>query len=308
MGNDIRTTVVTAGDLAFAWGAFLLVASMRMIHMDHHVIIGAMVWTDDMKKRVLSLGNVTIKELPKERRCVACQKPLMMTLDEVQTEWVCWADADAIFIGDCSEWLVGDDEDKIIVRKYDPVPPDFTTENCEVWRQDVERICGQALDKPRYKTRVNDPFVVIHCKWKPFLQRWQNQMDKVLPMDVGIIMKHGTPYFQTDESVLASLLLYDKNAPLIAEQYKANGSVDKTRYYAHFAYNPKPWQMWNSRSQRWHSDVAQLVQWLLDKKYVKLDELPLSIRPSWWWFYKRIAFFAPWIWRAIKLKRKLFHF
>ena len=45
-----------------------------------------------------------------------------------------------------------------------------------------------------------------------------------LPPDVAIIMKHGSPYFQTDESVLGSLLCFDPEAPKVADVYKANGS------------------------------------------------------------------------------------
>ena len=73
--KDINTTVVTAGDRAFAWGALLLVASMRRNGMGHPVVVGMTGWTDDMKKRVLSLGGVTLKELPPSRQCVTCQKP-----------------------------------------------------------------------------------------------------------------------------------------------------------------------------------------------------------------------------------------
>ena len=92
-GESLNTTIVTAGDRAFSWGALLLVASMRMNGMGHPVVIGTMDWTDGMKKRLLALGGVTLRELPKSRRCVACQKPMMMGCDDVKTDWVCWADA-----------------------------------------------------------------------------------------------------------------------------------------------------------------------------------------------------------------------
>ena len=39
-------------------------------------------------------------------------------------------------------------------------------------------------------------------------------------------MKKGTAYFQTDESVLGSLLCFDPDAPPVANAYKANGSAD----------------------------------------------------------------------------------
>ena len=302
---DVKTTVVTAGDENFAWGTYLLVASMRMNGMKHPVLAGAMEWSDKMKRRVEALGGVTIKVLPPSRQCVTCQKPLLMMADEVETEWVCWADSDGAFVGDCSEWLTGDDPDKIIIRKYDPPPPDFTEENHAIWRRDIERLCGSANAKSRYNTRVNAPFIVINRKWKPFIEKWNRQIQNVLPPDVDIIMKHGSAYFQTDESVLGSLLCFMPGAPEVAENYAANGSVDRNRYFAHFAYNPKPWQMWNPQSLKWHGVVEGVVDWLLENGYVKPDELPVALRKSWWPFWRAIAPAAPWVWRAVKLRRKL---
>ena len=129
---------------------------------------------------------------------------------------------------------------------------------------------------------------------------------KVLPPDVGIIMKHGSAYFQTDESVLASLLCFYPSAPAISENYKADGSVDPNRYFAHFAYNPKPWRMWNKYSMRWHDVVMEAVDWLLAEKIVSPSDLPLSLRRSWWPFFRVSAWTAPWVWRATKLKRRIF--
>ena len=303
--NTVRTTVVTAGDKAFSWGALLLVARMRRNGMMHPVIVGTTGWPKEMEQRVLSLGGVTLHELPKSRQCVTCQKPMLMNLDEIETEWVCWADSDAVFVGDCSEWLVGDNPDEITIHKYSPPPDDFTPENLETWRRDVEQYCGGACATSRYDTRMNAPFIVLHRKWRPFLERWQNQIAKVLPADVAIIMKHGSPYFQTDESVLGSLLCYDPNAPAVTQNYKANGSVDRGRYYAHFAYNPKPWQMWNAYSLKWHEVLALVVDWLVEQGIVKTGELPIPLRKGWWPFCRAMAPLAPWVWRAIKLKRKI---
>ncbi|MBR0056277.1 MAG: hypothetical protein IJP66_03020 [Kiritimatiellae bacterium] len=305
MSNYLNTTVVTAGDRAFAWGTLLMVASMRRNGMRHPVVVGAMDWSDDQKRRILSLGGVTIRDLPKSRQCVTCQKPLLMNLDEITTDWVCWADSDAIFVGDCSEWLRGDDPGEIVVRMYSPPPADFTPATRETWRRDVERHCGRALPESRYPTRVNAPFIVIHRKWRPFLERWQNQIGSVLPADVEIIMRRGSPYFQTDESVLGSLLCFDPDAPKIAENYKANGGADKTRYFAHFAYNPKPWQMWNRHSSKWRGEVFAVVDWLVAQGVVRSSEVPLPLRRRWWPLFRAAAPAAPWVWRAIKAKRRL---
>jgi len=119
-------------------------------------------------------------------------------------------------------------------------------------------------------------------------------------------MKHGSPYFQTDESVLGSLLCFDPDAPKVVENYKANGSVDKSRYFAHFAYNPKPWQMWNSYSLKWYNVVMPVVDWLVERGVVKPADLPIPLRRSMCPFCRAAAPLAPWVWRGIKLKRKLF--
>lgn len=303
----VHSTVVTAGDRAFAWGALLLVASMRRNGMTQPVVVGAMEWPDTMKRRVLSLGGVSIVELPKSRQCVACQKPMLMNLDEISTEWVCWADSDAVFVGDCSEWLVGDNEDEIVVRKYSPPPPLLTADRLATWRRDVESLCGRALPVSRLgDTTVNNPFIVLHRKWRPFLERWRIQTGRVIAPDVMTPWQKNSAYFQTDESVLGSLLCFDPDAPKVTETYKANGSVDKTRYFAHFAYNPKPWQMWNAHSTRWHDEVASVADWLVAQGTVKPGDVPLPLRRSWWPLFRAIAPLAPWVWRAMKLKRKFF--
>ena len=65
MTDKPNATVVTAGDKAFAWGSFLLVASMRMNGMRQPVIVGAMDWTEEMKRRILALEGVSVHDLAK---------------------------------------------------------------------------------------------------------------------------------------------------------------------------------------------------------------------------------------------------
>lgn len=301
-----KTTVVTAADAAFSWGTLLLVASMRKNGMNHPVVAGTTGWTDSMKQKVLSLGGVTLRELDKDRRCVTCQKPILMMCGDVKTPWVCWADSDAVFVGDCSEWLSGENEDEIVIRKYSPPPADFTPENLKIWRRDVERICGTANPESRYATRMNAPFIVLHTKWRAFLGKWMRQIESVLPSDAEIILEKGSAYFQTDESVLGSLLCFDPAAPAVTEVYKANGGADPERYFAHFAYNPKPWQMWNPYTSKWHGEVMSIVDWLVGKGIVGHAELPAALKRAWWPLFRAASPLAPWVWRATKLKRRIF--
>ena len=302
----VNTTVVTAGDQAYSWGVLLLAASMRRNGMPHPVLVGAMGWTEEMKRVVSSLGKITIIDLPPSRQCVACQKPAMLASEAVETDWSCWVDSDGLFVGDCSEWLEGTDADEMRIKRADPVPPDFTPENLLTWQRDVERFLGRALPESRYATRVQSGVILVHKKWRPFLNRWSDQIKNVLPAGVGILMKPGTAYFQTDESVLSSLLCFDPDAPRVSETYKFDGRIDRSRVYAHFGYNPKPWQMWNTYASRWREETYATAEWLVENGIVKSSDVPLPLRRRWWPFYRCIAPLAPWVWRAIKLKRKLF--
>ena len=283
----------------------MLVASMRRNGMRHPVVVGAMEWDETQKSRILALGGVTIREIEKTRQCLACQKPRLMGCDEVGTDWVCWVDADGLFVGDCSEWLSGTDEDEMRIKRCDPPPPDFTPETLETWRRDVERFRGRAIPESRYRTRVQSGVILLNRKWLPFLKLWDEQINSVLPLDVGILMKKGSAYFQTDESVLGSLLCFYPEAPKVSEQYKFDGKIDKSRVYVHFGYNPKPWQMWNAWAMRWREEAFSTIDWLVGEGVVKKGDVPLPLRRSWWPLYRAAAPAAPWVWRAMKLKRKL---
>lgn len=306
MAEKLNTTVVTAGDSNYAFGALMLVASMRRNGMQHPVVVWAMDWDGKQKERICALGDVTVQEIPKTRQCLACQKPRIMGCDAIKTDWSCWVDADGIFVGDCSEWLKGDDIDEMRIKRCNPPPPDFTPDTLATWQSDVKKFWGAALDKSRYATRVQSGVILLHKKWRPFLRRWDVQINNVLPPDVEILMKKGSAYYQTDESVLASLLCFDLEAPNVSETYKFDGKIDKNRYYLHFGYNPKPWQMWNSWALKFREDAYVTVEWLVEKGIIKSDEVPLPLRRSWWPFYRCLAHVAPWVWRAIKLKRRIF--
>jgi hypothetical protein len=64
--------------------------------------------------------------------------------------------------------------------------------------------------------------------------------------------------------------------------------------------------MWNSHSLKWHETVTGIVKWLVGNDVVKPGDLPLPLRESWWPVCRAAAPLAPWAWRAIKLKRKIF--
>lgn len=296
-----RTTVVTACDSNFAWGALLLAASMRMNQMPEPILVGLSGCGAHWFERLGKVDGMQILDIKaSDRRCVTCLKPSMMLRPEVRTPCVTWVDCDGIFIGNCSDLILPANPGELLVRKYNPPPSDFSRSNLETWRRDVNE-----RPSPRLSTRVNGALLSLHLAHRKFLERWRDQMEKVLPCDVGIVMRKGSAYFQTDESVLGSLLCFAHEAPAVSEGYGADGSLDPRRYYAHFAYNPKPWRMWNPRSVRWARETLAVVDWLLARKIVAPADLPFPLRRKFLPISTRLSPFALTYTRLQKLGRRL---
>lgn len=295
------TTVVTAADSNYAWGVLLLAASMRRVGMEVPLVVGAVDWPERARARLKALGGVTVVGLGADRRTVACQKPVMMAHPAVETPWVSWADGDGVFVGDCSDLMTPANPGEILIRKYDPPPPDVNPETFEVWRRDV----GERSE-PRLSTRVNTAFLTLSRERTDFLDRWRRQMEKVLPANVGIVMRPRSPYFQTDESVLGSLLAFADDAPAVAEPYTMDGrTTGGERYFAHFAYNPKPWQMWNPHCFRWYGEVLGLADWLVESGVVARRELPFALERSHAFAHRAMAPLAANVWRVRKRVRRI---
>lgn len=103
-------------------------------------------------------------------------------------------------------------------------------------------------------------------------------MFKVLPMDVSLVHDGVPAYFQTDESVLNSMLLFDGDAPSIIEKYTMD-NLDLP-HFVHFSFNPKPWIMWNKRSFPLYDEVLDIIEWALDNGYTTAAPLPPSFKRS----------------------------
>jgi len=128
-------------------------------------------------------------------------------------------------------------------------------------------------------------------------------MLKVLPSDVGIVQDSSIAYFQTDESVLNSLLLFAEDAPDFPARYMA----DKLNlpHFVHFAYNPKPWIMWNNRSLKYFDKTMDIIEWAYNNG-LGVDGVPLppSFKRKNKFIYTALSPLARYIYKALKLKRK----
>lgn len=306
-----NNTIVAASDMNYRWGVWLLIASIRKAGMDEPILIGTFNWTDEWIEDICKFPDVKTVPLPGgDKRSVTCQKPEIML--KADSEFITWIDCDGILSGNCSDRLCGG-ENEIYLRSRTPSevlnlyvkertagdnPEEVPAPILDIWRRDV----GE-LEEPRRKYGCSAALIGIRASTKPFLQKWRDQMLKVLPSDVGVVAKRNIAYFQTDESVLNSLLLFAQDAPEVTAEYRVDNVAEP--HYIHFSFNPKPWLMWNPTAMPHYSRVQEVTEWAAAAGFLPREPRPYTLNRRWKWLSAALAPLAPNIHRAKKLKRKL---
>ena len=164
----------------------------------------------------------------------------------------------------------------------------------DVWQKDV----GE-LTEPRLQSCATSCFFSLHKKHRDFIERWQEQMDRILPnKNTGVVLNDSVPYFQLDESVLNSLLFFMKDAPIASPEFKLD--KDRNHIFHHMVLHPKPWQWWNSSSLRAYDRIMEIIKWAIDNGYTTLP-LPLAFNPKYSWLHKHTGWWS----YIIRAKRKL---
>ncbi|OQC16123.1 MAG: hypothetical protein BWX73_00965 [Lentisphaerae bacterium ADurb.Bin082] len=307
-----KNTVVTACDRNYAWGVWLLAVSMRQHGMTEPLLVGTYDWPQEWLDDIQRIPGVNTIPLPTEdKRCVTCSKPIIMLAAE--TEFMTWVDCDGIFVGNCSARIIGE-EGSLYLRPRVPsevrelyhrerkpgdppetIPPGILS----IWQRDV----GERQDSAR-QTSCSAALISAHRSQRPFLEKWRQQILKVLPTDVGVVNHDSLAYFQTDESVLNSLLCFAADAPPVTEKYRAD-KLDTGEYYIHFAYNPKPWQMWTKYALRFYAQTLDTVEYGVEANWLPQAKLPYTLQRRYQGLCRLLAPFAANVARAKKLRRKI---
>lgn len=264
---SIASTVVTACDHRFVWGAMLLGLSLRFHGMEsRYHITGYDLSDDDIYVLQGIPGTVVIPVDKTDMRSVCTQKPL--SIFSAETETIVWMDADCLVNGNVEKYFVCP-EGRLQIRFRGVM------ENASVYRNyyghddEVGDIPKRVLAK--WKTDVSDKQVsaistvcqtncfVLQKNHLPFIRLWQQQMEKVIPAHTrGVYSKSSLAYSMTDESVLNSLLAFSSQAPETSEYLM---DKDPLAYCIHFGLNPKPWQHWTKQAFSSYQQIQDLIQW-----------------------------------------------
>jgi lipopolysaccharide biosynthesis glycosyltransferase len=216
---------------------------------------------------------------------MTCYKPDAMMLAE--TDYITWVDCDGMFTGNVSEMLTPNSPDQIHIRVRDMNENNTVFVKCrtpedkfgvipqhilEIWRNDI----GENSE-PALQTCCSACFLSLHRSYRDLLKKWREQMIKVLPEgDAGVFDDRSEAYFQTDESVLNSLLCFGKNVPVPTPEFKLDKNPDAL--YVHFAFMPKPWQMWNQYNFRHFDFTVSLVEWAVAANYELPGPIPHTLK------------------------------
>lgn len=309
-----KNTVVTACDRNYAWGVWLLVVSMRQHGMTEPVLVGTYDWPQEWLEDIRRVPGVsTVALSTDDKRSVTCSKPVIML--KAETEFVTWVDCDGIFAGNCSDRIIGEAH-CLYLRPRIPIeiielyhrerspgdPPDtIPPKILSIWQRDV----GERQEPSRLFS-CSAGIISAHRSQRAFIEKWRQQMLKVLPTDVAVVNSDSIAYFQTDDSVLNSLLCFAADAPPISEKYLADRTDGS--YYAHFAFNPKPWQMWTPYALRFYQQVLDTVEFGSSAGWLPRADLPYTLKRGNQLLCRLLAPLARNVMRGKKLRRRMAKF
>lgn len=273
-------TVVTASDMNYFWGVLMLVASMRCHGMQEPIIVCGVEYSDEAKEILQQFPDVKVVDVERGKLSLTCQKPDAMLLAE--TKFVTWVDCDGFFHGNCSSLLPPTNESLIHVRRRSlaenkmvyprslsgAIPDDILS----IWQADV----GER-DTARFNTCCSACFISLATSQRAFLQRWREQMLRLLPEgDVGVVDHRSKAYFQTDESMLNSLLCFMENAPEVTADFQLDKNQEKL--FIHFVAHPKPWHGWSAYAFPHFERYIKVAEYLLDNNLkVPNGKMPYSL-------------------------------
>jgi hypothetical protein len=280
------TTIVTACDRNYVWGAYLLAASAARFvpgvpfHLCHTG------FEEDDLALFRQFPSVRLVPLSDANRRNVCNRKAEALLS-ADTDYVAWLDADCMIIGDIAALLIPENEEfQIRLREpwenawiwrhhytagepRGPLPRSVL----EQWRADVAQ-----RDTPALDTTCVTNAIVLHRRHLGFVREWQAQIAKVLPAtDTGVVDANGKPaYFMTDESVFSSLLVFSRSAPPVSP---LRLNRDPAAHVAHFGANPKPWKQWRLGVWYCNTHALDLLDWAREKGH-RTPPIPWSLRRS----------------------------
>ncbi|WP_156492382.1 hypothetical protein, partial [Oleiphilus sp. HI0080] len=301
----MQTTIVTSCNRRYLWGAILLIASIRQSGGRYPIHVWATDLNASERALLRQFQNVRVY-------AAASAHPHLVKPDamlNVTTEYATWIDCDCMFFGHLDDLLLPE-EDGIQIRlrgarenamvfgkhygRQDNIGSTPADILCQ-WKRDVNE-----RDEPRFETQCVSNFITVHRKHFGLLHRWKDQLEQIAIDPSHPVDANSKAYFMTDESVLASLLMFAHEVPSIS-LYRLDERTSQR--LIHFGQQLKPWKIWRYKHLRHYRHVTKTIQALKIEGY-QLPDIPTSLNPRF-----KLRTFAHSIalstWHSVKHKARL---
>ncbi len=289
----MSSTIVTALDPNYLWGAYLLVSSLRYHGVTTPVHILAYQFSLRDKALLTQFDDVEIFELDHLKwRYFNCLKPA--AIQTAKTDYITWMDADCIVTGNVEPYLTAKNQSLQMrfrstqehLELYQNLFPELYTTGekepfpsaiLDQWMHDLNE-----RGTHRFETTCSACCFTLHRQHLGFVSRWEEQMAKVLPsvsddkVQRPVVNWENSAYRLTDEAVLNSLLAFAEDVPEITE-YQLD--KDESAKLVHFATSPKPWELWLPRYQSYYTLVMNLIKWA-EAKGLETPKRPFALTPG----------------------------
>ena len=291
MATSADVTFTTICDRPFAWGAFLLVASIRRSGL--RCPIHAFVTDGDAETEawLRQFDGVSIRRLDPRRNGLSplLRKPEAMLTAE--TEYAAWIDSDCIVIGDISPHLIpsngacqvrycSEQENRFLFKikagdRYGPGDDGvhIPRKVLAIWRRDI----GEK-EETSMTTMAQADMFVLHRRHFDFVERWRDEMIRLVPdlNPAHTVHRESFAYFMADMSVFNALLAFSRRAPPVGE-FQMN--CDPAGFICHFGARPKPWVRWTLRNFRYFDEIASIIAWARHSGYAT-PSIPWHFNPA----------------------------
>ncbi len=286
--NPLLPTIVTITDRNYLLAALVLLLSLERHNVRAHVrVLGIGLTSQDCQLleqlqncRVLP-ADLSLPLSPAARKGEA----LLLAARSTGSEYLTLLDSDCVVTGDISAYLTYSQpglygrvkskrEDSLVfASRYgsgesEGIPAGIA----RVWQRDVGQRASSRLEQT-----VCSGNLTIHTRYMAFLQHWHDQSLKFLDARQKPHDSHNYAYFQTDESVLNSLLAFAEGAPPL---FSGRLDYDASAFVAHLGpCDPKPWVCWRWDRLSYLEPVLQAVEYAQQRSY-QLPPLPWTFRRS----------------------------
>lgn len=275
----MQNTIVTACNHRYLWGALLLIASIRLNHGRDPIKVWASQLSPKEQSLLTQFEGVEVIEC--DDASPHLRKPEAIL--NVETEYATWIDSDCMFRGQLDDLLLprhqgmqirfrASAENAQVFRKHYSRLDHFGTIPGSIlaqWQHDVDE-----MNHARFTHQCVSNYVSLHRKHFPLIERWQGQIARVAHSTNKPIDPSSRAYFMTDESVLASLLIFSHDCPEISP-YRLD--VFPERRLIHFGQELKPWETWRFNHLRHYQYVLNVIDSLQQQGY-RLPPLPSSLK------------------------------